>query len=114
MVRQALEAAGGNRTQAAKALHLSQPAVSMQVKQLEEEVGLPRERVEVLGTLSPHRTVTAFEATPVLALVRGSFVPVPEEGEVAEAFFAPFEHVTDPKRFRIEGRRWRGVRWRRR
>lgn len=28
-------------TQAAKALHLSQPAVSMQIKQLEENVGLP-------------------------------------------------------------------------
>jgi DNA-binding transcriptional LysR family regulator len=28
-------------TQAAKALHLSQPAVSMQVKQMEEQVGLP-------------------------------------------------------------------------
>jgi LysR family transcriptional regulator, low CO2-responsive transcriptional regulator len=30
-----------NFTRAAKALHLSQPAVSMQVKQLEESVGLP-------------------------------------------------------------------------
>jgi DNA-binding transcriptional LysR family regulator len=30
-----------NYTQAAKALHLSQPAVSMQVKQLEESVGMP-------------------------------------------------------------------------
>ena len=28
-------------TQAAKELHLSQPAVSMQVKQMEERVGLP-------------------------------------------------------------------------
>ena len=28
-------------TQAAKALHLSQPAVSMQVKAMEEQVGLP-------------------------------------------------------------------------
>ncbi|KRT58294.1 LysR substrate binding domain-containing protein, partial [endosymbiont of Ridgeia piscesae] len=30
-----------NYTQAARSLHLSQPAVSMQVKQLEESVGLP-------------------------------------------------------------------------
>jgi 8-oxo-dGTP pyrophosphatase MutT (NUDIX family) len=80
------------------------------LREAEEEVGLPRERVEVLGTLSPHRTVTAFEATPVLAVVKGNFDPVPEEGEVAEAFFAPLDHVIDPARYRIEGRRWRGVR----
>lgn len=30
-----------NYTQAARNLHLSQPAVSMQVKQLEESAGLP-------------------------------------------------------------------------
>ena len=31
----------GNYTQAAKELHLSQPAVSMQIRQLEESIGLP-------------------------------------------------------------------------
>jgi len=31
----------GNYTKAAKALHLSQPAVSMQIRQLEENIGLP-------------------------------------------------------------------------
>jgi hypothetical protein len=39
-----------------------------------------------------------------------SFAPVPETGEVAEAFAVPFDHVTDPARFVIEARIWRGTR----
>ena len=34
----------------------------------------------------------------------------PEPGEVDEVFSAPLAHVTTPANFRIEGRRWRGVR----
>ena len=33
-----------------------------------------------------------------------------EAGEVDEIFRAPLSHVTDPARFRIEGRRWQGRR----
>jgi 8-oxo-dGTP pyrophosphatase MutT (NUDIX family) len=75
-----------------------------------EEVGLPPERVEVLGHLQPHETVTSFQVTPVVALIHTPFSPVPEPGEVEEAFFVPFAHVTDPDRFIVEGRRWRGQR----
>jgi len=83
--------------------------VDAALREAEEEVGLERSLVDVLGTLSPHLTVTGFEVTPVLALIRGSFSPRPEAGEVEEAFFVPFAHLTDPTRFRIESRLWRGV-----
>jgi 8-oxo-dGTP pyrophosphatase MutT (NUDIX family) len=77
-----------------------------------EEVGLAPAQVQVIGTLPPHETVTGFLVTPVLALVSGEFRPVPEAGEVDEVFTVPLSHVTDPDRFRIERRRWRGQ-WRR-
>jgi len=77
-----------------------------------EEVGLPQDRVTVLGTLPQHETVTGFLVTPVLGIVSGDFTPLPEAGEVEEVFTVPLAHVTNPANFRIERRRWRGE-WRR-
>ena len=77
-----------------------------------EEVGLPQDRVTVLGTLPQHETVTGFLVTPVLGVVSGDFTPVPEAGEVEEVFTVPLAYVTAPANFFIERRRWRGE-WRR-
>jgi 8-oxo-dGTP pyrophosphatase MutT (NUDIX family) len=82
------------------------------LREAEEEVGLPRDAVHLLGRLPPHETVTGFQVTPVVATVTRPFTPRPEAGEVDEVFAVPFAHVTDLARFRIEARRWRGV-WRR-
>ena len=82
--------------------------VAAALREAHEEVGLPPVQVEVLGTMPGHRTVTGFAMTPVLALVRGDFTPVPERGEVDEVFAVPFAHVCDPARYRVERRLWRG------
>jgi 8-oxo-dGTP pyrophosphatase MutT (NUDIX family) len=82
--------------------------VAAALREAEEEVGLPRDAVEVLGTLPPHETVTGFKVTPVLGWIRDTFEAVPEAGEVAEVFNAPFLHVTDPAKFSVQSRRWRG------
>ena len=82
--------------------------VAAALREAHEEVGLDPAQVEVLGTLPAHRTVTGFSMTPVLAMIRGDFTPVPEAGEVEEAFTVPFAHIADPARYRIERRLWRG------
>lgn len=82
--------------------------VAAALREAHEEVGLDPAQVEVLGTLPAHRTVTGFSMTPVLAMIRGGFTPVPEAGEVEEAFTVPFAHIADPTRYRIERRLWRG------
>jgi 8-oxo-dGTP pyrophosphatase MutT (NUDIX family) len=87
-------------------------AVGAALRETHEEVGLPPERVQVLGILPPHETVTGFSVTPVLGLVRDDFIPIPEAGEVEEVFTVPLSHVLDPGRYRIERRLWRGE-WRR-
>lgn len=82
--------------------------VDAALREAREEIGLPLDIVEVLGTMPSHETVTGFEVTPVVALVHRPFDPVPEAGEVAEVFRVPLAHVTDVSRFSIQSRLWRG------
>ncbi|MFT3690038.1 CoA pyrophosphatase [Paenirhodobacter sp.] len=77
------------------------------LREAQEEIGLPPEKVEILGTMEPHETVTGFEVTPVIGRIRAPFIPRPEPGEVEEAFTVPLSHIT-AAHFRVERRRWRG------
>ena len=86
-------------------------AVDTALREAREEIGLPDSAVEILGRLPPHETVTGFQVTPIVAQITRAFTPRPEPGEVAEIFRAPLSHLTDPARFRIERRIWRGT-WR--
>ena len=79
------------------------------LRETEEEVGLSRARVDVLGALPRHVTVTGYDVTPVVGLVEGEVYPTPEAGEVDEAFFVPMDYITDRRNFRIEGRSWQGT-----
>lgn len=84
--------------------------IAAALREAQEEIGLDPANVDVVGTLPPHETVTSFTVTPVLAVLKAPFTPVPEAGEVDEMFTAPLAHVTNPARFVVEGRRWRGTR----
>lgn len=84
--------------------------VQAALREAHEEVGLPPENVRVIGTMPTHETVTRFTVTPVLALIETDFTPKPEIGEVDEVFTVPLSHVTNPDRFSVEGRHWRGSR----
>lgn len=82
------------------------------LRETREEIGLSETRVEIIGTLPIHETVTGFAVTPFVGLIRGPFDPVPEAGEVEEVFNVPLTHVLTSARFAIERRQWMGV-WRR-
>ncbi len=84
--------------------------VAAALREADEEIGLPRDLVDVVGTMPSHETVTSFLITPVLGIVRDTFDVVPEPGEVEEVFSVPLAHVTDPRQFQVQGRRWQGHR----
>ncbi len=84
--------------------------VDAALREAREEIGLPRDAVNVIGTLPFHETVTSFEVTPVLAVIKRDFTPIPEPGEVAEVFHVPLAHVLNASNFAIQSRRWRGTR----
>ena len=78
------------------------------LREAEEEIGLPKDAVEVFGAFPPHETVTGFVVSPIFGRVRHAFQTKPEAGEVDEVFTVPLSHFADQKNFRVEGRRWRG------
>jgi 8-oxo-dGTP pyrophosphatase MutT (NUDIX family) len=82
--------------------------VDAAMREANEEIGLLRETVDVLGTLPPHQTVTRYRVTPVVGIIRGDFHPIAEAGEVSEVFEVPLAHLLDPDMYRVEGRRWQG------
>ncbi|SPH23581.1 putative Nudix hydrolase NudL [Defluviimonas aquaemixtae] len=86
--------------------------IAAALRETHEEIGLPEDNVEILGTMAPHETVTGFTISPVLGRVRAKFEARAEAGEVDEVFAVPLSHVTDATKFAIERRRWRGE-WRR-
>jgi 8-oxo-dGTP pyrophosphatase MutT (NUDIX family) len=73
-------------------------AADTALRESEEEIGLPRGRVEVLGRLPAYTTITQYVITPVVALVRPPFELVLDATEVADAFEVPLAFLMDPSR----------------
>ncbi len=84
--------------------------VEAALREAQEEIGLMQNNVDILGTLPLHETVTGFNVTPVVALIKHAFDPKPEPGEVAEVFTVPLSHVTNLARFQAQSRHWQGSR----
>ncbi|WP_377513212.1 CoA pyrophosphatase [Octadecabacter sp. R77987] len=80
------------------------------LRETEEEIGLPRANVEILGELPCHETVTGFHVTPIVGLIRQPFEPRAEAGEVSEVFQVPLSHLLDIANFHVESRIWQGQR----
>lgn len=82
--------------------------VAAALREAEEEIGLPPNRVEVIGIADRYRTVTGFEVTPVLAIVPPGLVLTPHPGEVAAVFEAPLYYLLDPAHQHVRNAVWRG------
>lgn len=71
-------------------------AVATALREAEEEVGLGRQHIEVIGSLPEYRTVTYYDVTPVVALVRPPFTLALDAHEVADAFEVPLSFLMTP------------------
>ena len=69
--------------------------VDTALREAEEEIGLPRGAVRVLGLGDEYITVTRFAVTPVVGWLSAPFVPRPNPTEVARVFSAPFSTFRD-------------------
>lgn len=66
------------------------------LREAEEEIGLLRERIEVLGCLPEYHTVTGFSVTPVVGYVEPPFELTLDAFEVADVFEVPLAFLMDP------------------
>jgi 8-oxo-dGTP pyrophosphatase MutT (NUDIX family) len=66
------------------------------LRETEEEIGLPPERVRLAGYLGDHFVITGYVVTPVVGFVRPGFTLKLDVTEVEEAFEVPLSFVLDP------------------
>jgi 8-oxo-dGTP pyrophosphatase MutT (NUDIX family) len=79
-------------------------AIDTALREAEEEIGLPSNRVEVLGSLPHYLTITGYEVTPVVSLVDAGHAYEPGEFEVADIFEVPMAYLMNPQHH--EQRMW--------
>jgi 8-oxo-dGTP pyrophosphatase MutT (NUDIX family) len=80
-------------------------AADTALREAEEEVGLARHFVEVVGAVDLYRTGTGFEITPVVGIVTPGFTTRADPREVADVFEVPLDHFLDEKNHRIDSRK---------
>jgi 8-oxo-dGTP pyrophosphatase MutT (NUDIX family) len=77
------------------------------LREAEEEIGLPRDRVSVLGRLADYETVTGYRVAPVVGWIEPPFVVKADPIEVADVFEVPLAFLLDPanqqRHFRMLG-----------
>jgi 8-oxo-dGTP pyrophosphatase MutT (NUDIX family) len=83
-------------------------AADTALRETEEETGLPRDRVEILGSIPDYSTGTGFLVTPVVGWIESPAAYKPDPFEVAEVFEVPLSFLLDPRNHRQETALFKG------
>lgn len=79
------------------------------LRETEEEIGLAREHIELIGRLGTRTTGTGFHVTPIVGLIGKPVELTPDPGEVETIFEVPLPYVLDPANHKIETRLIKGL-----
>jgi len=71
------------------------------LRESEEEIGLDRRGVEIIGHLPQYLTVSGYSVTPVVALVKPQAEYVLDAFEVADVFEVPLHFLMDPANHQV-------------
>jgi 8-oxo-dGTP pyrophosphatase MutT (NUDIX family) len=69
--------------------------IATALRETEEEVGISRQHIDVIGSLPEYHTGTGFRVTPVVGIVKPPFEVTPDPFEVAEVFEVPLAFLMD-------------------
>jgi 8-oxo-dGTP pyrophosphatase MutT (NUDIX family) len=78
------------------------------LRESQEEIGLPPERVEILARLPDYITRTGYRVTPVIGLLEPPLDLAPDPREVQEVFEVPLAFLLDPANHRRQTRELNG------
>jgi 8-oxo-dGTP pyrophosphatase MutT (NUDIX family) len=78
------------------------------LRETEEEIGLARNRVRLLGRLPHYDIPSGFRITPVVGWIEAPFELTLDAFEVAAVFEAPLTHFLDASRYQRRDYRFRG------
>ena len=78
------------------------------LRETEEEIGLERGAVALLGRLPVYEIPSGFRITPVVGWIEPPFTLQPDPFEVAAAFEAPLEHFLDAASYQRREFHFRG------
>jgi len=67
--------------------------VETALRETEEEIGLDRHHIDIIGSLPEYLTVTGYRVVPVVGLVTPPFELRPDGNEVAEVFEVPLQFL---------------------
>ena len=70
-------------------------AIDTALRETEEEIGLHRRHIEIVGVLPDYVTGTGYRVTPVVGLITPPFELTPDANEVAEIFEVPLAFLMD-------------------
>ncbi len=74
--------------------------IATALRETEEEIGLARDRIDIVGMLPEHEMATGFRISPVVGWIEPPFELVLDPFEVAAAFEVPLSFVFDPANHR--------------
>jgi 8-oxo-dGTP pyrophosphatase MutT (NUDIX family) len=66
------------------------------LRETQEEIGLPPQRIELLARMPDYLTRTGYRVTPVIGLVAPPLELVPDSREVDEVFEVPLAFLLEP------------------
>lgn len=70
------------------------------LRETEEETGLSRSRIQILGRLPDYDILTGYRVTPIVGWVEPPFDLTPDPFEVADVFEVPLQFFLDPANHR--------------
>lgn len=79
------------------------------LRETQEEIGLERSHVRIIGRLDTYITRTGFAVTPVVAVIEPPFELAPDPFEVAEVFEVPLPFLLDQNNHQLCSREFEGT-----